>query len=192
KGKSGPVAAFRLLGVRPDVPGQARPLDGPMVGRDAELGLRVGATRDAVAARGCHLAVVAGAAGVGKSRLVKEFQATVSGQATVLHRRCPQYGEGLTSLPVAEVIRQAAASGGPAGLHGLLAGQERAALVVDELAGVAGTAEPTVSREGVPWAVRHAVQARAPPPAPLARGGPVGGPQAVRGACPPPSPRGRP
>jgi tetratricopeptide (TPR) repeat protein len=161
KGKSGPVAAFRLLGVRPDVPGQARHLDAPMVGRDAELGLLVGAMQDAVATRGCHLAVVAGAAGVGKSRLVKEFQATVSGQATVLHGRCPQYGEGLTYLPVAEVIRQAAASGGPAGLHGLLAGQERAALVVDELAGVAGTAEPTVSREEVPWAVRKLFEALA-------------------------------
>jgi class 3 adenylate cyclase len=152
KGKSEPVAAFRLLGVRPDVPGQARHLDVPMVGRDAELGLLVAAMRDAVADRGCRLAVVAGAAGVGKSRLVKEFQATVAGQAAVLQGRCPQYGEGLTWLPIAEVIRQAAASGGPAGLRGLLGGQVHAALVLEELAGVAGTAERAVSREEVPWA----------------------------------------
>ncbi len=161
KGKSGPVAAFRLLGVRPDVPGQARRLDVPMVGRDAELGLLVGAVQEAAAARGCRLAVVAGAAGVGKSRLVKEFQATVGGQATVLQGACPQYGEGLTYLPIAEVIRQAAASGGPGGLHGLLDGQEHAALVLEELAGVAGTAERTVSREEVPWAVRKLFEALA-------------------------------
>jgi class 3 adenylate cyclase len=87
KGKAEPVACFRLLGVRPDMPGHARHLDAPMVGRRRELGLLGGALDRAVGGRRCHLAVVLGPAGVGKSRLVEEFLETVQGQATVLRGR---------------------------------------------------------------------------------------------------------
>ena len=161
KGKSGPVAAFRLLAVRPDAPGHRRRLDAPMVGRQAELRLLGSALREAVAARACRLALVAGPAGAGKSRLVQEFLAAERGRATVLHGRCLEYGEGLTYLPVAEVIRQAAAAAGRAGLRGLLAGEEHAAFVLEGLAGMAGTAGRTASREEVPWAVRRLLEALA-------------------------------
>src|SRR4030095_1499093 len=108
KGKGDPVVAFRLLGVRPDILGHARHLDAPMVGRSVELGLLDTALPTAVAARACHLALVLGPAGVGKSRLLQEFLATVEGQGTVLRGRCVEYGEGLTYWPIAEVIRPAA------------------------------------------------------------------------------------
>ena len=68
KGKTGPVAAFRLLGVLPDAQGHARHLDAPMVGRESELALLVGALDQAVARRRGHLVVVVGQAGVGKAR----------------------------------------------------------------------------------------------------------------------------
>ncbi len=161
KGKSEPVVAFRLLGVRPDVPGHARHLDAPMVGREAELRRLVGALQDAVAVRACRLSVVAGPAGVGKSRLVQELLAAVQEQTTVLQGRCLEYGQGLTYLPIAEVIRQAAAAAGPAGLGGLLVGEEHAAFVVGGLAGMAGTAGRTASREEAPWAVRKLLEALA-------------------------------
>lgn len=166
KGKGQPVAAFRLLGVRPDTLGHARHLEAPMVGRSVELGLLDRALRTAVAGRACHLALVLGPAGVGKSRLVQEFLATVEGQVTVLRGRCVEYGEGLTFLPIAEVIRQAATASGQAGLRDLLKGEEHAVFVVEGLAGMAGTAGQTASREEVPWAVRRLFEV-------LARGRPL-------------------
>ena len=166
KGKGDPVGAFRLLGVRPDMLGHARHLEAPMVGRSVELGLLDGALGTAVAESACYLALVLGPAGVGKSRLVQEFLATVEGQGTVLRGRCVEYGEGLTYWPIAEVIRQAATTTGQAGLHDLLKGEEHAAFVAEGLAGMAGTAGQTASREEFPWAVRRLFEA-------LARGRPL-------------------
>jgi class 3 adenylate cyclase/tetratricopeptide (TPR) repeat protein len=166
KGKGDPVGAFRLVGVRPDSLGHARHLEAPMVGRSVELGLLDTALGAAVAERACRLALVLGPAGVGKSRLVQEFLATVEGQGTVLRGRCVEYGEGLTYWPIAEVIRQAATASGPAGLRELLKGEEHAAFVAEGLAGMAGTAGQTASREEVPWAVRRLFEA-------LARGRPL-------------------
>jgi class 3 adenylate cyclase/tetratricopeptide (TPR) repeat protein len=166
KGKGDPVGAFRLLGVRPDILGHARHLEAPMVGRSVELGLLDTALGTAVAESACHLILVLGPAGVGKSRLVQEFLATVEGQGTVLRGRCVEYGEGLTYWPIAEVIRQVAMASGEVGLRDLLEGEEHAAFVAEGLAGMAGTAGQTASREEVPWAVRRLFEA-------LARGRPL-------------------
>jgi hypothetical protein len=158
----------RLLGVRPDAAGHARHLDAPMVSRDRELGLLAGGLERAVGERRGLLTVVLGPAGVGKSRLVQEFVATVRGRATVLRGRCLEYGEGLNYWPVAEVVRDAVASGGPeapggrpAGLRGLLAGTEHAAYVAEALAGIEGAAGRTASGEDVPWAVARLFEALA-------------------------------
>jgi class 3 adenylate cyclase len=168
KGKGDPVAGFRLLGVRPDAAGHARHLDAPMVSRDRELGLLAGGLERAVGERRGLLTVVLGPAGVGKSRLVQEFVATVRGRATVLRGRCLEYGEGLTYWPVAEVVRDAVATGGPeapgggpAGLRRLLEGTEHAAYVAEALAGIEGAAGRTASGEDVPWAVARLFEALA-------------------------------
>jgi len=47
-----------------------------------------------------------GAAGVGKSRLVRAFLDTVGDRARVLRGRCLYYGEGITYWPVVEVLIQ--------------------------------------------------------------------------------------
>ena len=165
KGKGQPVAAFRLLSVTPGVPGHARQLDAPMVGRERPL-------RDvfeAVAGDGaCHLLTVLGAAGVGKSRLLAELIAEVGQRATVLQGRCLSYGEGITYWPVTELLRAAAGltdADGPeaarAKLTAVLAGGERAAPVADRLAGLLGLVDPTDSPEELPWAVRRLLEALA-------------------------------
>jgi class 3 adenylate cyclase/tetratricopeptide (TPR) repeat protein len=168
KGKGDPVAGFRLLGVRPDAAGHARHLDAPMVSRGRELGLLADGLKRAVGERRGLLTVVLGPAGVGKSRLVQEFVATVRGRATVLRGRCLEYGEGLTYWPVAEVVRDAVATGGPeapggdvAGLRRLLEGTEHAAYVAEALAGIEGAAGRTASGEDVPWAVARLFEALA-------------------------------
>jgi hypothetical protein len=75
KGKGEPVPAWRLLAVSTGAP--ERRFDSPLVGRERELGALAEAWERARDGPGCELVTVVGAAGVGKSRLVAEFVATV-------------------------------------------------------------------------------------------------------------------
>ncbi len=107
KGKSERVPAFRLVEVHADTAGHERHLDSPMVGRTKELELFRRALERTHDDRTSHLFTLLGPAGVGKSRLVREFLADV-GDATVLRGRCLSYGEGITYFALAEIVREAA------------------------------------------------------------------------------------
>ena len=48
-----------------------------------------------------------GLAGVGKSRLVREFLDDIDGQALVARGRCLPYGEGITFWPLLEAVKEA-------------------------------------------------------------------------------------
>ncbi|MGN6169137.1 MAG: AAA family ATPase, partial [Solirubrobacteraceae bacterium] len=104
KGKSEPVAAFRLMSVDLGAPGVARQLDTPLVGRDHELRVVREAWGRVVRESGCHLFTLLGAAGVGKSRLIAELLAGIGDQASVLRGRCLHYGEGITFWPLVEAL----------------------------------------------------------------------------------------
>ena len=101
KGKREPVPAWRLVAVSE---GAERRFDSPLVGRETELRALAEAWDRARGRPGCELVTVVGAAGVGKSRLVAEFLATVD--ASVVRGRCLSYGEGITYWPVVEVLKQ--------------------------------------------------------------------------------------
>ncbi|MGH2728720.1 MAG: adenylate/guanylate cyclase domain-containing protein, partial [Actinomycetota bacterium] len=60
KGKSEPVAAYRLTGVTPGAAGVLRRLDAPIVGREHELSLLLQAFERAVRERSCHLFTILG------------------------------------------------------------------------------------------------------------------------------------
>ncbi|MEX2644722.1 MAG: adenylate/guanylate cyclase domain-containing protein [Gaiellaceae bacterium] len=104
KGKAEPVLAWRLVGVQSGVPGVPRRLDTPLVGRRDELARLRAAYDQAVAERRCRLVSVIGPAGIGKSRLVREFLVRMSAEATIRVGRCPPYGDGVTFWPVVEVL----------------------------------------------------------------------------------------
>jgi class 3 adenylate cyclase/tetratricopeptide (TPR) repeat protein len=104
KGKSEPVAAWRLLTVHGES-GLVRRLDVPMVGRETELHRLLDVFERTERDHRCHLVTILGAAGVGKSRLAHEFLGSLGG-AAVLHGRCVAYGEGITYWPVVELVRQ--------------------------------------------------------------------------------------
>ena len=104
KGKALPVAAWRLTAVLADAPGRARRFDSSIVGRDEELALLKQAYVRALALRGCHLFTVLGPAGVGKSRLAREFISTTGTDPTVLIGRCLPYGVGITFWPLREIL----------------------------------------------------------------------------------------
>jgi class 3 adenylate cyclase/tetratricopeptide (TPR) repeat protein len=107
KGKAEPVPAYRVLRLL-EAPAASERQYGPLVGRERELGLLLGAFSDAVAAGRCRLATVFGSPGMGKSRLVEELVAQVARAAGVVRGRCLSHGRGITFWPVVEIVRKAA------------------------------------------------------------------------------------
>jgi DNA-binding SARP family transcriptional activator len=103
----GIAGAFRLVELLPDMYGRALRLDSPLVGRRRQLAALAGAFESAVAEQALYLFTLLGQAGVGKSRLVREFADGVEGVATVLLGRCPPYGEAITYWALSEALHDA-------------------------------------------------------------------------------------
>src|SRR3712207_3236626 len=173
------VDALVVVHARAHAPGLARHFESPFIGRQgprAELRTVFGRT---VSQRTCHALTVLGDAGVGKSRLVREFTAELADDVVVLHGRCLPYGEGITYWPLAEIVRgitrakgvepdeQSAATIAARLAAGELAGQEKAQLIAQRVAETLGlgSAGGGTSEETF-WAVRRLFEA-------LARAGPL-------------------
>ena len=111
KGKAEPVPAYRFL--RSVVQKASEPGQGtPFVGREVEMGRLATTLDDAIDGRRARLATVVGDAGVGKSRLIREFATAASERARLVRGRCLPYGDGITFWPLAEVVREAAGISG--------------------------------------------------------------------------------
>jgi class 3 adenylate cyclase/tetratricopeptide (TPR) repeat protein len=112
KGKSMPVSAHRLIGeVAPATDRGLPGLQAPMVGRDAEMEVLRSIFQRVTSESRPNLVTVYGDAGVGKSRLTREFLAWAERQGpapAVLRGRCLPYGEGVTYWPLAEILKAAA------------------------------------------------------------------------------------
>jgi len=111
KGKAEPVPAYRLVRVGASTAAPAADTTTtatPFVGREAEMGRLSGALADASENRKARLVTLVGDAGVGKSRLIREFAGRASETARVARGRCLPYGDGITFWPLAEVVREAA------------------------------------------------------------------------------------
>jgi adenylate cyclase len=114
KGKSDPVAAYRLTGLLA-APRSARGLEAhgliaPLVGRDAEL-TKLLATFDTMLQGRAQVVSLIGEAGVGKSRLLREFLQALDARGrlrgvTVRQAACSALGEETYGV-VAEFLRQA-------------------------------------------------------------------------------------
>ena len=159
KGKSERVAAWNLVDVAP-LPVAVRGLESRLIGRDRELATLEQMFQRTVGSRSCELVTVMGPAGVGKSRLTREFLPGLGDGTTVLVGRCLPYGEGITFWPIVEVLRAAA---GISDVHSpdeartkiadLLGGPD-AALVGARLAALMGLADVTPGVQETFWAVR--------------------------------------
>jgi class 3 adenylate cyclase/predicted ATPase len=111
KGKADPAHLWRATRVLAGVGGSQRidGLEAPLIGRDAELRTVRELFHAAAERRVPRLVVVAGPAGVGKSRLGWEFEKYIGGLAADVwwHRgRCPSYGDGVAFWALAEMVRQ--------------------------------------------------------------------------------------
>ena len=110
KGKAGPVTLYRALRVTAGRAGALRShgTDVPFVERARELRLVKELFHAAAEERRAHLVSVIGVAGVGKSRLVWEFEKYADGlvEDVLWHRgRCLAYGEGVAYWALAEMVR---------------------------------------------------------------------------------------
>jgi class 3 adenylate cyclase/tetratricopeptide (TPR) repeat protein len=140
KGKSEPVAAYRLVRVL-DTP--ERPHEALFVGREPELSIVREAWERARAEPRCELVTLLGDAGIGKSRLAAEVLASI--EATVVRGRCLSYGEGITYWPVVEVLRQL----------DQLPSDEAAAAAIRSLLGETAAA---TSADEIAWAFRKTLE----------------------------------
>jgi DNA-binding SARP family transcriptional activator len=98
--------AFRLAALVEGAPGIERRADVPLVDRAAELDELLDAFEAVRDLRRCRVTTVVGEAGIGKTRLVDELTARIRADANVLVGRCVSYGEGVTYLPLSEMLAQ--------------------------------------------------------------------------------------
>jgi DNA-binding SARP family transcriptional activator len=154
-------AALRLLQVAADLSGRVSRLVSPMVGRERERRRLHDAFDQAVSDRSCQLFTILGPAGVGKSRLVREFLDDLAGEAVVAGGRCLPYGEGITYWPLIEAIRDVASLDDADSsedsrnkLAALLEGEEEAGLIAQRVAETIGLAEYVGAAEASFSAIR--------------------------------------
>ncbi|MCA1726127.1 MAG: AAA family ATPase [Actinobacteria bacterium] len=112
RGREEPVVVLELEAEAREAPERGLPgLTAPMVGREQELNLLQSVYRRVTSEGRPHLVTVYGDPGVGKSRLVREFEAWLHTQDPVpriLRGRCLPYGDGITYWPLAEILKSAA------------------------------------------------------------------------------------
>ena len=167
KGKTRPLAAWRLLEIRQQPARWGRRFDAPLVGRERELRVLEDAFAETLSAGESRLVTVIGSAGVGKSRLTGEFFARLGARAVIIGGRCLPYGEGITFWPIVEAVRDAAAIRGaePAEastrIARLLEPDPDAELIARRLAGVLGLTETAPSVQETFWSIRKLLEAMA-------------------------------
>ena len=110
KGKTSPVPAYRALRVvaRRGGAGRNEQLEAPFVGRGPELRMLKDFHVATGAERRPRLVSIIGQGGIGKSRLVWEFQKYMDGVTEVVYwhqGRSPAYGEGISFWALAEMVR---------------------------------------------------------------------------------------
>ena len=110
KGKDVPSQAFEVLDTDP---GWVREISAQttLVGRGEEVELLQTLFRRMTGHGRPHLVTICGEAGIGKSRLVEEFQAWAKGldrPPTIVRGRCLPYGEGVTYWPLAQILKRRA------------------------------------------------------------------------------------
>ena len=145
--------------------GPGRPIGprAPLVGRDAELELLENTFNRSLRDRRAHLFTIYGEAGVGKSRLTREFLDGVE-RASVLMGRALPYGEGVTYWPLGEMVKAAAGISDDDPLEEAFeklrecCAEEAVADVLGLAAGLMEALEGERSPQEIAWAAREVMQ----------------------------------
>lgn len=109
RGKSAPLVVRRILRPRAERPESRSGLQVPMIGRDIEVEALARAFHEAMETASPRMALILGQAGIGKSRLVREFlnlSAARHPDRILLQGRCPSAGQNLTYWALGELLRR--------------------------------------------------------------------------------------
>jgi class 3 adenylate cyclase/predicted ATPase len=163
RGKDEGVSSWRVLELAEDGPGVVRSPDAPLVGRASELERLREVFESVVGDERAFLFTVFGGAGIGKSRLARELEASLADDALVLTGRCLPYGDGITYWPLFEIVRYLVGEEEDPrpGIARLVAGREGAEAIAERIAGVLGHSTQAGSAEESSWAVRKLFEALA-------------------------------
>ncbi|MFB7916691.1 adenylate/guanylate cyclase domain-containing protein [Streptomyces sp. NPDC056061] len=112
KGKSDAVHAYRLIALGADDPELLRRFDVPFIGRVAERAALDESLALTARGAGPGLVRLVGDAGIGKTRLAREWLAGLAGptRPVVGTGRCRSYGDHGTLTPLADAVREALGS----------------------------------------------------------------------------------
>jgi class 3 adenylate cyclase/tetratricopeptide (TPR) repeat protein len=167
KGKTSPLQAYRLLGIRTDslgAPARAT----PFVGRENELAVLEAAIGRLRSADRAARLLVLGEAGVGKSRLVETALDRAGGTVQVLPVRCLPYGEDITYFPLGQLIRQITRIeerdeplDALQRIDAVFAGRSDARGAAAVLAQVVGLVEGAATADEIAWATRRLLEIHA-------------------------------
>jgi class 3 adenylate cyclase len=164
KGKTLPVQAYRLLGIRADM-AHAPMRATPFVGRDDELAILEAAVDRLRSSGAAARLLVVGDAGVGKSRLVETTLDRAGGNVQVLPIRCLPYGEDITYFPLGQLVRQITGiderderDDALQRVDAVFAGRSDARGAGAVLAQVVGLAEGTATADEIAWAARRMLE----------------------------------
>lgn len=109
RGKTGRLTVRQVLRPVADAPERRLGLKVAIVGRDGEFAALAALLAETVERKTARLAMVDGPAGMGKSRLVREFLNLASSRYQDLHvliGRCPSAGQGITYWAFGEMLRR--------------------------------------------------------------------------------------
>jgi class 3 adenylate cyclase/tetratricopeptide (TPR) repeat protein len=109
RGKSAPVTVRQVLRPLADSLDRRKGMQVAMVGREQEVESLASLFHEAMDANSPRLALISGPAGIGKSRLLREFLNLASArhpETTFLQGRCPSTGEGVTYWALGELLRR--------------------------------------------------------------------------------------
>ena len=132
------TTGWQILEIVAGAPAIPRTLDAPMFGRQGELTRLRSAFRRVVRSGTAGWLTVLGDAGIGKSRLAREFVFSIGTDTNAITLRCPAPGEGVAFLPVRDAVVEAAGFLGWHGLHRLLADDHDGQHIAPEIATAIG------------------------------------------------------
>ncbi|HWC14592.1 MAG TPA: adenylate/guanylate cyclase domain-containing protein [Actinomycetota bacterium] len=160
RGRTERLEALLVSGLRDEI--ATRRFETNLVGRTRELEALMRAFDGVVEDGTCALFTVLGTAGVGKSRLTREFLDKVQDRARVLRGRCLSYGDGITMWPIAEALGDAAEISDSDSqedalgrLTDLIAMDEDAKTIANVVGQAIGLGEATAGQEETFWAIRR-------------------------------------
>jgi len=155
EGSGDAMPAWRVLELVSGPSAAGRHLDAPMFGRQAELTRLRSTFRSTVRSGTAGRFTIIGEPGIGKSRLARDFAESIASDALVVTGRCPAYGEGMTFLPLREVLLEAAGPGGWPSLSERLEAEDDGVRMAGQVAGAIGFGPPGAGADKLFPAVRR-------------------------------------